>query len=150
MKRNMFWTGRRALDDVPNKMLGESLWRLWARRTDARLNREQLWDMVEPYERPKSMTPLILLNIAAFYTGVVAAAVTEQLHKVSTLLSHIHGKSLLLGLQFDLRGWVCFIFAQERYWAEHPGQAIPIMKPMLYIGPYKVRREDFGEDAPGQ
>jgi hypothetical protein len=40
--------------------------------------------------------------------------------------------------------------AQERIWAEHPGQAIPIMKPMLYIGPYKVRREDFGEDAPGQ
>lgn len=115
----MFWQGRRALGDEPNKMLGESLWRWWARRTQARLDRDQLWDMVEPYSRPKPILPLVLLNIAAFYTGVVAAAVTEQLHK-------------------------------ERIWAEHPGQAIPIMKPMLYIGPYKVRREDFGEDAPGQ
>ncbi|KAG0630252.1 hypothetical protein M758_1G165300 [Ceratodon purpureus] len=119
MRRNMFWQGRRALGDEPNKMLGESLWRLWARRTQARLDRDQLWDMVEPYSRPKPLMPLVLLNIAAFYTGVIAAAVTEQLHK-------------------------------ERIWAEHPGQAIPIMKPTLYIGPYKVRREDFGEEAPGQ
>ena len=85
MKRNVFWQGRRAVGDAPNKMLGESLWRWWARRTDARLNREQLWDMVEPYERPKSMTPLVLINVVAFYSGVVAAAVTEQLHKVCGL-----------------------------------------------------------------
>lgn len=49
---------------------------------DARLNRDQLWDMVEPYERSKSMTPLLVINIVAFYSGVVAAAVIEQLHKV--------------------------------------------------------------------
>lgn len=82
----MFWQGRRALGDEPNKMLGESLWRLWARRTEARLDRDQLWDMVEPYQRPKSLMPLVLLNITAFYTGVVAAAVTEQLHKVGALV----------------------------------------------------------------
>jgi hypothetical protein len=82
----MFWQGRRALGDEPNKMLGESLWRWWARRTQARLDRDQLWDMVEPYSRPKPILPLVLLNIAAFYTGVVAAAVTEQLHKVGALV----------------------------------------------------------------
>jgi hypothetical protein len=55
-------------------MLGESLWRWWARRTQARLDRDQLWDMVEPYSRPKRILPLALLNIAAFYTGVDGAA----------------------------------------------------------------------------
>lgn len=119
MRRNIFWQGRRALGDKPNKMLGESLWQWWARRTEDRLSRNQLWDVVEPYQRPKPIAPLAVLNIVAFYSGVVAAAVTEQMHK-------------------------------ERYWAENPGQAVPIMKPMLYLGPYKVRREDFGEDASGQ
>jgi hypothetical protein len=71
-----------SLGEKPNKMIGESLWRLLARRTEARLEREQMWDALEPYERPKSLTPLLLLNVAAFYTGVVAAAITEQLHKV--------------------------------------------------------------------
>jgi len=108
-----------SLGEKPNKMIGESFWRLLARRTEARLEREQMWDALEPYERPKSLTPLLLLNVAAFYTGVVAAAITEQLHK-------------------------------ERHWEKHPGEAIPIMKPVLYMGPYRVRREDFAENAPGQ
>jgi hypothetical protein len=45
---------------------------------------------------------------------------------------------------------VLLVRMQERYWEEHPGQAIPMMKPIFYLGPYKVRREDFAEDAPGQ
>ncbi|XP_024393339.1 uncharacterized protein At4g29660 isoform X2 [Physcomitrium patens] len=82
MRRNIFWQGRRALGDKPNKMLGESLWQWWARRTEDRLSRNQLWDVVEPYQRPKPIAPLAVLNIVAFYSGVVAAAVTEQMHKI--------------------------------------------------------------------
>jgi hypothetical protein len=82
VRRNLFWSHRRWLGEQPNKMFGEWLWRRWARRTDNRLERNQMWDLLEPYERPKSLAPLLLLNTAAFYTGVVAAAITEQLHKV--------------------------------------------------------------------
>ncbi len=83
MKTNLFWSPRRmSLGEKPNKMIGESLWRLLARRREAKLEREQMWDALEQYERPKSLTPFLLLNVAAFYTGVVAAAITEQLHKV--------------------------------------------------------------------
>lgn len=90
MRRNIFWQGRRALGDKPNKMLGESLWQWWARRTEDRLSRNQLWDVVEPYQRPKPVAPLAVLNIVAFYSGVVAAAVTEQMHKVSVSLFCYH------------------------------------------------------------
>nr|ACU23425.1 unknown [Glycine max] len=38
-------------------------------------------DMVEPYRRPKSFTPLVTIYIAAFYSGVIGAAITEQLYK---------------------------------------------------------------------
>jgi len=38
--------------------------------------------MVEPYRRPKSFTPVVAAYIAAFYTGVIGAAITEQLYKV--------------------------------------------------------------------
>lgn len=38
--------------------------------------------MVEPYRRPKSFTPLVTIYIAAFYSGVIGAAITEQLYKV--------------------------------------------------------------------
>lgn len=36
--------------------------------------------------------------------------------------------------------------AQERYWEEHPGQAVPTMRSWTYLGPHKVRREDFAEE----
>lgn len=42
--------------------------------------------MVEPYSRPKSFTPLVTIYVAAFYTGVVGSAITEQLYKVITFL----------------------------------------------------------------
>ncbi|KAH9613187.1 hypothetical protein KSS87_018937, partial [Heliosperma pusillum] len=28
----------------------------------------------------------------------------------------------------------------EKYWEDHPGQEVPIMKPMFYGGPWKVYR----------
>ncbi|KAK8490338.1 hypothetical protein V6N11_055655 [Hibiscus sabdariffa] len=47
----------------------------------------------------------------AFYTGVVGAAVTEQLYK-------------------------------EKHWEDHPGEAVPLMKPKFYGGPWKVLKGD--------
>ena len=41
-----------------------------------------LWNQIDPYRRPKSFTPLVSIYIAAFYTGVIGAAITEQLYKV--------------------------------------------------------------------
>ncbi|KAK8490339.1 hypothetical protein V6N12_046867 [Hibiscus sabdariffa] len=73
--------------------------------------RTLLWDMLEPYRRPKSFTPLVTIYIAAFYTGVVGAAVTEQLYK-------------------------------EKHWEDHPGEAVPLMKPKFYGGPWKVLKGD--------
>ncbi|WJZ97803.1 hypothetical protein VitviT2T_016380 [Vitis vinifera] len=40
-----------------------------------------LWNQIDPYRRPKSFTPLVSIYIAAFYTGVIGAAITEQLYK---------------------------------------------------------------------
>jgi hypothetical protein len=42
-----------------------------------------LFDELLAYERPRSLKPLLFVNIAGFYGGVVAAALTEQLYKVS-------------------------------------------------------------------
>ncbi|KAK8549350.1 hypothetical protein V6N13_009025 [Hibiscus sabdariffa] len=61
--------------------------------------------------KPKSFTPLVTIYIAAFYTGVVGAAVTEQLYK-------------------------------EKHWEDHPGEAVPLMKPKFYGGPWKVLKGD--------
>lgn len=44
--------------------------------------RTLLWDKIDPYRRPKSFTPIVSIYIAAFYTGVIGAAITEQLYKV--------------------------------------------------------------------
>lgn len=44
-----------------------------------------LWDMIEPYRRPKSFTPIAIIYVAAFYTGVIGSAITEQLYKVLEL-----------------------------------------------------------------
>lgn len=29
---------------------------------------------------------------------------------------------------------------QEKYWEEHPGEAVPLMKPKFYSGPWRVIR----------
>ncbi|KAJ4794822.1 Embryo defective 2752 protein [Rhynchospora pubera] len=46
--------------------------------------------MIEPYRRPKSFGPLISICVAAFYTDVVGAAVTEQLYKTFYGTSRLH------------------------------------------------------------
>lgn len=102
MKNNFFWSQRRGLGDKANKMWGEWAWQWQARRTQERLERNQIWDMVEPYERPKSLAPLLLLNTAAFYTGVIGAAVMEQLHKV--LFYFDASTSLFLCARFRVLG----------------------------------------------
>lgn len=53
-----------------------------------------LFDELAAYERPRPLTPLLLLNIVGFYSGVVAAALTEQLYKVSGDGSVCSGRSL--------------------------------------------------------
>jgi hypothetical protein len=49
--------------------------------------------MIEPYRRPKTFTTLITIYVAAFYTGVIGAAVTEQLYKVSFVLLSIQARN---------------------------------------------------------
>ena len=42
-----------------------------------------LFDELVAYERPRPLLPVLLINVVGFYTGVVGAALTEQLYKVS-------------------------------------------------------------------
>lgn len=58
------------------------LWRKYADYVWTKWERMLIWNMVEPYMRPKSFTPVVTIYVAAFYTGVVGAAITEQLYKV--------------------------------------------------------------------
>ena len=58
------------------------LWRKYADYVHTKWERMILWNMVEPYMRPKSFTPLVTIYIAGFYSGVIASAITEQLYKV--------------------------------------------------------------------
>ncbi|KAB2039658.1 hypothetical protein ES319_D02G026700v1 [Gossypium barbadense] len=87
------------------------LWRKYADYVYKKWERTFLWDMLEPYRRSKSFTPLVTIYVAAFYTGVIGAAITEQLYK-------------------------------EKYWEDHPGEAVPLMKPKFYGGPWKVLKGD--------
>ncbi|RAL37130.1 hypothetical protein DM860_004052 [Cuscuta australis] len=87
------------------------LWRKYADYLYTKWERTILWDMVEPYRRPKSFTPLVATYICAFYTGVIGAAITEQIYK-------------------------------EKCWENHPGEAVPLMKPIFYGGPWRVMRGD--------
>ncbi|OAY75577.1 uncharacterized protein At4g29660 [Ananas comosus] len=87
------------------------VWRWYADRKFYGWEKTVLWDMVEPYRRPKSFAPLVSLYVAAFYTGVIGSAITEQLYK-------------------------------EKYWEEHPGEAVPIMRPKFYWGPWRVYHGD--------
>ncbi|PIA38755.1 hypothetical protein AQUCO_02700158v1 [Aquilegia coerulea] len=87
------------------------LWKRYAAYLHNKWEKTFLWDSIEHYRRPQSFTPLVILYASAFYTGVIGAAITEQLYK-------------------------------EKYWEEHPGEAVPMMKPKFYYGPWKVRLED--------
>lgn len=60
-----------------------TLWRKYADYKYNKFERFAVWEMIEPYRRPKTFTALITIYVAAFYTGVIGAAVTEQLYKVS-------------------------------------------------------------------
>ncbi|CAM0954237.1 unnamed protein product [Alopecurus aequalis] len=88
--------------------MSSRLWRWYADRQFHKWEKTVLWDMVEPYRPPRSFAPLVGTYVAAFYTAVVAAALTEQLYK------------------------------QEKYWEDHPGEAVPIMQPKFYWGPWRV------------
>jgi hypothetical protein len=63
--------------------MSSRLWRWYAERQFHKWEKTVLWDMVEPYRPPRSFAPLVGTYVAAFYTAVVAAALTEQLYKVS-------------------------------------------------------------------
>lgn len=63
--------------------MSSALWRMYADHLFYKWEKNILWDMVEPYRRPKSFTPILSTYVAAFYTGVIGAAVTEQLYKVT-------------------------------------------------------------------
>ncbi|GER42603.1 calcium-dependent lipid-binding family protein [Striga asiatica] len=60
------------------------LWRKYALYVTTKWERTLLWDMIEPYRRPKSFMPLVTIYICAFYTGVIGAAITEQLYKAAS------------------------------------------------------------------
>jgi hypothetical protein len=67
--------------------MSSRFWRWYADRQFHKWEKTVLWDMVEPYRPPRSFTPLVGTYVAAFYTGVIGAAVTEQLYKVSSTSS---------------------------------------------------------------
>jgi len=73
--------------------MSRHFWRWYADRQFHKWEKTVLWDMVEPYRPPRSFAPLVGTYVAAFYTGVVGAAVTEQLYKVSQ--PHHIGSSIL-------------------------------------------------------
>ncbi|KAI5658932.1 hypothetical protein M9H77_27725 [Catharanthus roseus] len=53
---------------------------------------------------------------------------------------------------FHSNGYICAFYTgvigsaiieqlyKEKYWEEHPGEAVPLMKPKFYGGPWKVMR----------
>ncbi|KAH1239781.1 Uncharacterized protein GmHk_08G024137 [Glycine max] len=105
------------------------LWRKYADYLYTKWEKTFLWDMVEPYRRPKSFTPLVTIYMAAFYSGVIGAAITEQLYKDRRNSAWALESPTAL---HNLEG------AQEKYWEEHPGKAVPLMRPKFYGGPWRV------------
>nr|XP_009603570.1 uncharacterized protein At4g29660-like isoform X1 [Nicotiana tomentosiformis]XP_009603571.1 uncharacterized protein At4g29660-like isoform X1 [Nicotiana tomentosiformis]XP_009603572.1 uncharacterized protein At4g29660-like isoform X1 [Nicotiana tomentosiformis]XP_016445402.1 PREDICTED: uncharacterized protein At4g29660-like [Nicotiana tabacum] len=57
------------------------LWRKYADYVYSKWEKTILWDIVEPYRRPRSFTPPVTIYVCAFYTGVIGAVITEQLYK---------------------------------------------------------------------
>lgn len=43
---------------------------------------------------------------------------------------------------------VTFGILQEKYWEDHPGHAVPLMKPKFYGGPWKVERGEVPAALP--
>ncbi|KAF3625339.1 putative GATA transcription factor 22-like [Capsicum annuum] len=156
------------------------LWRKYADYVYTKWEKTLLWDMVEPFRRPKTFTPIVTIYICAFYTGVIGAAITEQLYK---LMDHCSSSSqflVFLLVPCHLRNFcqvwadmiqakrksnpmikirpgnprllhINFVYStfgeispnpQEKYWEEHPGQEVPLMKPLFYGGPWRVMRGD--------
>lgn len=35
-----------------------------------------------------------------------------------------------------------YFILQEKYWEDHPGEAVPLMRPTFYGGPWKVYKGD--------
>ncbi|KAG9447957.1 hypothetical protein H6P81_014085 [Aristolochia fimbriata] len=95
------------LGPISRPEMTSKLWAMYANRLYSQWEKTFLWDMIEPYRRPKSFTPIVTVYVAAFYTGVVGAALSEQLYK-------------------------------EKYWEEHPGEAVPLMRPKFYFGHWKI------------
>ncbi|KAK6248682.1 hypothetical protein QUC31_020247 [Theobroma cacao] len=117
------------------------LWRKYADYVYTKWERTLLWDMLEPYRRPKSFTPLVTIYIAAFYTGVIGSAITEQRYKLLETHVVINGH-LGIAIFKDLSRVAIFVIDQEKYWEDHPGEAVPLMKPKFYGGPWKVLKGD--------
>lgn len=65
------------------------MWKMYSHYLYYKGEKTVLWDMIEPYRRPKSFTPLVLIYVAAFSTGVIGSAITEQLYKVLQLFYRI-------------------------------------------------------------
>ena len=80
------------------------LWRKYSEYLYTKWERTILWDMIEPYRRSKSFTPLVTIYIAAFYTGVIGAAITEQRYKVQFFFQYSFGNFVCLNL-------LCFLFS---------------------------------------
>lgn len=71
------------------------LWTKYADYLYTRWERQLLWTMIEPYKRPRPFKPLIITYVAAFYTGIIGAAITEQLHKVSFCTMQVFFRSII-------------------------------------------------------
>jgi hypothetical protein len=55
-----------------------------------------------------------------------------------TVLDEV-SKWLSIQLPFAISNYSdCDILEQEKYWEEHPGEAVPIMPPKFYWGPWRV------------
>ncbi|KAK8949123.1 hypothetical protein KSP39_PZI005863 [Platanthera zijinensis] len=91
--------------------MASRLWRMYADHLFYKSEKTVLWDMIEPYRRPRSFTPVVATYVVAFYTGVIGSALTEQLYK-------------------------------EKYWEDHPGELVPLMRPKFYWGPWKIYNGD--------
>ena len=88
LDENLRWTSEK--DPNLLKLIVEMasyLWRKYADYVYTKWERTLLWDMIDPYRRPKSFTPLVTIYTAAFYTGVIGSAITEQLYKVTVYSS---------------------------------------------------------------
>ncbi|XP_047319172.1 uncharacterized protein At4g29660 [Impatiens glandulifera] len=84
------------------------LWRKYAYYLHTKWERTLLWDMIEPYKRPKSFIPLAGLYTLAFYTGVIGSAVTEQLYKENFWEEHPGEIVPLMKPKFYYSPWKVF------------------------------------------